>query len=56
MEAWVTIDDDEDDRCCVSHDEPDEFEGKHDVFHMQSCFTPRKGSCKQYELSLKEIK
>ena len=44
-----------------SHEGFFESTGKHAILHVEAFkdifgFTPRKGSCKQYELTLKEIK
>jgi hypothetical protein len=71
MKVWVTRDDDGEDRCCVSCGKPDQqdsghgtyyivdagpfFEGQHGLFRKGFGFTPRKGSCKQYELKLEAV-
>ena len=68
MKVWVTRDDDRELNIDMWLDEPrKDIDLHYRIGNLWACweqrdfkkmfgFTPRKGSCKQYELSLKEIK
>ena len=57
MKVWVTRDNETGKKIIVSHEAPYQMYGilTQKQFKKQFNFTPRKGSCKQMNLTLKEI-